>query len=79
MNPELLEITDIRKTSYDPLAKILRKMVKEEKIKAKVPVVSSSEVPIKTNTQEIGTNSYVPPIAGLLLVSYVINNIIGEK
>ena len=29
IHPEALEITDIRKTSYDPLAKIIRKFVKD--------------------------------------------------
>ena len=26
MHPEMLEIVDIRKTEYDPIAKIIRKM-----------------------------------------------------
>lgn len=76
--PQLLEITDIRKTSYDPLAKIIRKMVKDEKIKTKIPVVSSKEQPIKTQNNELGSNSYVPSTAGLLIVSYIVNNIVGE-
>ena len=36
MDPTKLEILDLRKTSYDPIAKILRKMVKEEHIKRKM-------------------------------------------
>lgn len=79
MNPSLLEITDVRKTSYDPIAKIIRKMIKDEKIKAKIPVVCSKETPIKTNTTTIGSNAFVPGVAGLLLTSYVINDIIGKK
>lgn len=78
MRPEMLEITDIRKTTNDPLAKIIRKMVKEEKIKNKIPVVSSKEVPKKTQGKEIGSNSFVPATAGILMASYVINKIIGE-
>ena len=77
LNPSMLEITDIRKTSYDPLAKILRKMVKDEKIKGHIPVVCSTEVPIKTNSKTIGSTSFVPATAGLLITSYVINDIVG--
>lgn len=79
LDPSKLEIVDIRKTSYDPLAKIIRKMVKEEKIKEKVMVVASKEQPIKTNTKTIGSTSFVPAVAGLLCTSFVINDIIGDK
>ena len=73
MHPELLEINDIRKTEYDPIAKIIRKMVKEENIKGKVPVVFSKEKPLIKN--KIGSNAFVPASAGLLAASYVINKI----
>lgn len=75
MDPSKLEIIDIRKTSYDPLAKKLRKWVKDNNIKEKIPTVSSSEVPIKTNNV-LGSNSFVPSSAGLLITSYIINDII---
>ncbi len=78
LNPSLLQITDIRKTSYDPIAKILRKMVISEKIKGKIPVVSSTEKPIKTK-DKVGSTSFVPATAGLLLASFVINDIVGES
>jgi len=77
LNPSLLKITDIRKTSYDPLAKIIRKMVKDERIKDKIMVVSSIETPIKTENNKIGSNAFVPAMAGLLCASYVINDILG--
>lgn len=79
MNPSLLEVTDIRKTSYDPLARIIRKMVKDENIKAKIPVVCSKEVSIKTGSTVIGSNSFVPATAGLLMASFIINEVINEK
>ena len=72
------EIMDLSKTTYDPIAKILRKMVKDEKINKKILVVASKEKPIKTG-KIIASNSYVPATAGLLLASYVINDIIGDK
>ena len=77
-HPELLEITTLDKTEYDPIAKILRKYVKEEKINKKIKVVASKEKPIKTNSKTIGSNAFVPGVAGMLLTSYVINDIVGE-
>ena len=75
MDPTKLEIIDIRKTSNDPLAKIMRKFVKEEKITKKIMVLCSSEVPIKNENNKLGSNSYVPTCAGLIISSYVLNNI----
>ena len=77
LNPELLKITDIRKTSYDPLAKKIRKFVVDNKIKGKVMVVSSVEQPKKVEGV-ISSISFVPPISGLLCTSYVINDILKE-
>lgn len=76
MDPSKIEIIDIRKTSYDKIAKILRKWVKDEKINGKIPCVSSTEMPIKTKGTIIGSNCFVPASAGLLITSYIINDII---
>ena len=77
LNPEALKITEIRKTSYDPLAKRIRKFVTENKIKEKVMVVCSEEQPKKTEGV-ISSISYVPSVAGLLCASYVINDILNN-
>lgn len=79
LNPSLLEIIDIRKTSYDPLAKKIRKMVKDERIKGKVMVVCSKEQPKKVEGRTIGSTSFVPSTAGILCASYIINDIVGDK
>lgn len=79
LDPTKLEIVDIRKTSYDPIAKILRKMVKDEKINKKIPVVCSNEVPIKVKSNIISSNSFVPSTAGLLITSYIVNDAIDKK
>ena len=76
-HPEYLEITDIRKTSYDPVAKILRKMVNDEHIKDKIPVLYSKEKPLKIG--KVGSNSFVPSAAGIMCASYIFNMIIEEK
>jgi len=77
MHPELLNITEIKKTSYDTIAKEIRKYLTKEKIKGKLPVISSIEQPIKTD--KIGSNAFVPATAGLLAASYVINELIKEN
>ena len=78
MDPTKLEIIDLRKTSYDPLAKILRKYLKDERINKKIMVVCSKEIPKKMETNIIGSNSFVPATAGLLCASFIINDIVGE-
>lgn len=76
INPSKLEIMDIRKTSYDPLAKIIRKYVLSLKTNKKIMVVSTSESPIKK--QGLSSMVFVPATAGILLANYVIRDIIGE-
>lgn len=76
LNPRCLKISDLSKTNYDPLAKILRKWVKDEKIKGKIPVLWSNEIPIKTHDRTPGSTSFVPSSAGLMIASYIINDII---
>ena len=69
-----LEIIDIRKTSYDPLAKILRKYVNDLKTNKKIMVISSTEAPIQR--QGLSSLIFVPSTAGLLCGQYIIKNII---
>lgn len=79
MDPTRLKIMDIRKTNYDPIAKIVRKMVKNEKIKGKVMVVCSDEGSYTKVDKIIASNSFVPSVAGLLCASFIINDIVGDK
>ena len=74
LDPTKIVIEDIRKTSYDPIAKIIRKMVKDERIKEKIMVVSSTEKPLIKG--KVGSISFVPSVAGLYITSYIINDII---
>ncbi len=77
LDPSKLEIVDIRKTNNDPLARIFRKWVKDEKINQKIPVLCSKEVPIHSG-KIVASSSFVPNSAGLLISSYVIRKIIGK-
>ena len=78
LDPSQLEIMDIRKTNYDPIARILRKFIKDEKIKEKVLVLSSHEIPMKNHERTPGSTSFVPPSAGLLIASYIVRYFIDE-
>ena len=70
-----LRIIDIKDTSYDKIAKVIRKKLKEDNIKSKVPVLSSTEKAIDTK-DVIGSYSPLTSTAGLYLADYVIKEII---
>lgn len=77
LNPSLVKICDIRETSYDPLAKSLRKYVKDEQIKGKVPCVFSEEKPITNDNTVVSSMIMVPSVAGVLAAHYCIDKIIN--
>lgn len=76
IDPTKLKIMDLKDTNYDPLAKILRKEARKEKIYTKIPVVSSSEIPINTIGNTLGSISFVPSVAGLLITSYITSEVL---
>lgn len=78
LNPSGFLIEDIRKTSYDPIAKRLRKWVQQEKIKEKIPVLYSKEEPIKHEGTTIASISFVPSSAGLKIAGYVVLELIKD-
>ena len=77
LNPNLVEIVPLSKTSYDPIAKNLRKYVKDEHIKSNVMCICSKEEPINTDKNTIASMSIVPSTAGILAAHYVIKKIIN--
>ncbi len=90
LDPTKFEITDISKTSVCPLAKVMRKQLKEKGIK-KYKVLYSKEEPIKpdeelvreciegTNKKQVpGSISFVPSVAGLIIAGEVIKDIIKK-
>lgn len=84
-DPTQLQIMDISKTMYCPLAKVMRRELKNRGIK-KVKVLSSYEQPIipklsdeKTNKRIIpGSTSFVPSVAGIIIAKEVIMDIIKK-
>lgn len=79
LDPTKFEITDIYKTSVCPLAKVMRKELKNRKID-NLKVLYSKEEPIKLNNKQVpGSISFVPSVAGLIIAGEVIKDIIGLK
>lgn len=76
LDPTKLAIIDIRKTSYDPLAKILRKYVNDLKTNKKIMVISSTEEPLKR--QGLSSLIFVPATAGILCGNYIIKDILKD-
>lgn len=77
LDPNKLEITDIKNTSYDPLAKKIRKYLKDNNIKGKLPVVYSKEQNEKFQGS-IPSMIFVPATSGILCANYVIRKIIEK-
>jgi tRNA A37 threonylcarbamoyladenosine dehydratase len=98
MDPTLFQVADISKTEMDPIARVIRKKLRQEGIRKGVKVVFSTEKPQKPRddvTQRIvpdtapkeirkaqqppSSNAFVPPVAGLIMVSVVIRELLEAK
>ena len=77
LDPSLFRIADISKTSVCPLAKVMRRELKNRGIKD-VKCVYSTEEAIKPDGNEIGSIAFVPSVAGLLIASEVIKDLIEQ-
>ena len=85
LDPTKFEVTDIYKTSVCPLAKVMRKELRNRGIN-KLKVVYSKEEPIKIKPDENiemkgkcyipGSISFVPSVAGLIIASELVKDII---
>ncbi len=74
MHPEKLEITDIYKTSYDPLARVVRKELKKRGVE-KLTVVCSTEEPKPRTDDVLGSCAFVPAAAGLCAAGWVVRTL----
>ena len=83
LDPTKFEITDINKTSVCPLARVMRYELRKRGIK-KLKVLYSKEEPLKPEISEKnekgkavpGSISFVPPVAGLIIASEIIKDLI---
>lgn len=97
MDPSRFQVSDISKTTVDPIARVIRQKLRKEGIKKGVKVVFSTEEPIKPLeevTEKIvpenapairkakqppSSNAFVPPVAGLIMVSVVIKDLLESN
>ncbi len=77
LHPERLRITDISKTSVCPLAKVMRRELKDRRI-SKVNAVWSDEVPAVRCTPP-GSFAPVPGTAGLIAASRVVCDLLETE
>ena len=82
INPTQIEVSDIYRTSICPLAKVVRRELRKKNIK-KLKVVYSKEEPININLKDgkiktIGSISFVPSVAGLIMASEVVKDILNK-
>jgi tRNA A37 threonylcarbamoyladenosine dehydratase len=83
LDPSGFEVSDIFKTSVDPLARVMRKELRSRGVK-KLKVVYSKEEPVKTNGDIIvgkkipGSCAFVPSAAGLVIASEVVRDLIKD-
>ena len=80
LHAELFEITDISKTSVCPLCKVMRRELRARGIEH-LKVLYSPEKPVKAekgrNRPVLGSVSFVPPVAGLLIAGEVLRELAG--
>ena len=85
LDPTKFEVSDIYKTSVCPLAKVMRKELRQRNIK-RLNVLYSKEEPIKPeeNTEEQtskkhvpGSIAFSPSVAGLMIASKVVKDLIN--
>lgn len=78
LNPSLFTITDIYKTTNCPLAKVMRRRLREKGIQS-LKVAFSTEIPRPSTMpgMPLGSLSFVPSACGLVIAGEVIRNI-GE-
>lgn len=90
MDPTAIEVSELMKTSYDPLAKVLRNLVRKHRIKGKIPVMYSREHPsvqtkiinedgiTRKEKMPPASSPFVPAAAGLACASYVVRTLLKE-
>ena len=80
LDPTQLRLADISETRVCPLAKSVRKQLRDEGITQGIKVVYSEEEPQKlTEGYTPASMVFVPASAGLLMASWIVREIINKK
>lgn len=76
LDPARFKVADIFQTKVDPVAKVMRKKLKEYGVES-LKVVYSEEIPQKVSAEKIiGSVAFVPSVAGLILAAEVVTRLI---
>ena len=79
LDPSKLEIMELEKKSYDPIAKRMRNWKRKNKIRNKIWVVCSTEPPRPVEAgKPLPSMIFVPASAGLLLASECVKKLINK-
>lgn len=72
-DPSQIEVCEVEKTSYDPIAKNIRIWKRKNKIRKKIMVASSKEKPMDMEQGSVLPSAiFVPASAGLLMANYAV-------
>lgn len=77
-DPTQFKVADIFKTSVDPIAKVMRKKLRERGVE-RLKVVYSEETPKKIDGGIIGSAAFVPSVAGLIMAAEVVRDLTKEQ
>lgn len=81
LDPGALHICDIFQTKSDPVARIMRRRLRQEGVR-KLCVCASDELPVACRIAtpsgrfSPGSAAFVPPVAGMLMASYVVRKLL---
>ena len=75
LDPTQFKVSDISKTSVCPLARVMRRKLKERGVKH-CKVVYSTEIPVQRSVPPASV-AFVPSVAGLIIAGEVIRDITG--
>lgn len=80
LDPTKFEVADISRTHTCPLARKLRHELRKVDIEEGLQVVYSREKPVQTEPGlPVGSISFVPSVAGLILASAVIRSFLNDR
>ncbi|GBF34261.1 HesA/MoeB/ThiF family protein [Desulfocucumis palustris] len=88
LDPAAFKVADISETSVCPLARAVRRRLRQEGVERGIKVVYSTEKPMTSGAggggdhgekSPPGSISFVPPVAGLILAGLVVTDLLHNK
>ena len=80
LDPSLLRVDDISRTSVCPLARVMRRELRKRGIEKGVKVVYSAEAPVSEGEKQHtpGSAAFVPGCAGLMIAAEIVRRLSGK-